>query len=143
MRGSVPAQGPIAWLVPKQSACFLLNAPRNSVFVRDLRPDEQERYNARMRRNEQRLTISNKVITEAEFIVQPANEVALKNKFGFLCEVAAFSAMTYGGIVTSLRNMESSDAKLLSSIPPLFSTSRPPIFFLINLVFGTELVGFI
>lgn len=104
-------------------------APRNSVFVRDLRPDEQERYNARMRRQQSRLTINNQIITDPNFIVNLANEATLRNKFAFLCDIDGFSRKTYVQIITDLLHADRNDANLLTPIPPLFSPLRSPIFF--------------
>ena len=64
---------------------FNPNAVKDSIFVRDLLPEEQRRYEARQEYNARRLTTAMKIITDAEFIVQLSRLQELNTKFNHLC----------------------------------------------------------
>ena len=102
-------------------------APRNSVYVRDLTPEEQHRFEQREQRNANRFNINCKFLTDAGVIVEMANQVVLKTKFPHLCDIAAYSTMNYSSIIA--RFLEKASSFLLSPIPPLLSLTSPPKFF--------------
>ena len=103
-------------------------APRKSIFVRDLNPDEQRAYDERERRNANRFTISNRVITDPTFIVEMATETVNRTKYPYLCNLQYFMNKRYREIVSEILTRDIS-SKLLTKVPPLFSPRNAPIFF--------------
>ena len=103
-------------------------APKQSVFVRDLTQAEQDAYNERQRRNAGRLAISNTLITDANFIVSMASETLMRAKFAHLCNLQEYMRMRYSEVVRTVLNRHD-NALLLTRVPPFYSPTNPPIFF--------------
>ena len=108
---------------------FNPNAPRNSMFVRNLTPLEQQRLEEREERNAHRFNISCRFLTDADVIEEMANQIVLNVKFPHLCDMDAYANMNYSSIVTSFREKVSASTIMLSPIPPLFHPARPPKYF--------------
>ena len=104
-------------------------AAKMSPFVRKLTDAEREKFEARKRRNENRVSISGRIITEAEFIVELANYLKVTPKNAKLCNLQETIGAFYSEIVHRFLQDESVDARLLSTLPPFFSPNRPPVFF--------------
>ena len=102
---------------------------KDSIFVRDLLPEEQRRYEARQEYNARRLTTAMKIITDAEFIVQLSRLQELNTKFNHLCNIKLYSQMRYIDIVNVVKRSEYNDALILSSIPPIFQFNEAPLYF--------------
>ena len=103
-------------------------APKQSVFVRDLTQAEQDAYNERQRRNAGRLAISNTLITDANFIVSMASETLMRAKFAHLCNLQEYMRMRYSEVVRTVLDRHD-NALLLTRVPPFYSPINPPIFF--------------
>ena len=106
-----------------------MNAAKNSPFVRNLTPEEKERYEARVKKNENRICISGKVITDPEFIIELANKIKNTPKNEKLSNLARYYEKQYSTIVKEFLADKDMDAKLLSRLPPFFKPNGPPIFF--------------
>ena len=104
-------------------------APRASIFVRDLLPHEQARFDQREARNANRLNINGKFITDAQFIVEMAQQIVLSTKFPHLCAISSYASSNYTEIIESFKRKASSSSILLTSLPPLFSPNSSPKFF--------------
>ena len=109
---------------------FNPRAVQDSVFVRNLTPQEQERYNAREARNARRVTISNKLLTDAQLIVALAQQMKLTpGRFDYLCNIEAAIHKTYRQIVQEVLEQPKNDSFLLSPMTPLIRKNDAPIFF--------------
>lgn len=108
---------------------FNPDAARSSIYVRNLTPEEQARFDARALRNASRFTISCKTITDPDFIVEMANQIVIKTKFAHLCDLERFVGMNYRSIVQEVIANPKNNSLMLSPIPPLFSPNGAPIFF--------------
>ena len=75
-----------------------MNAAKNSPFVRNLTPEEKERYEARMKKNENRLSISGRIITDTEFIIELATKLKTTPKNEKLCALERYFEKTYSTI---------------------------------------------
>ena len=108
---------------------FDASAPRSSVFVRDLLPHEQQRFDEREARNANRFNINGKFLTDANLIVEMARQVVLSTKFPHLCDIEFYARSNYSTIVENFKSRASSSSVLLTAIPPLFSPNSAPKFF--------------
>ena len=105
------------------------DAAINSEFVRDLTPEERERFERRQERREMRLNISGQVVTTSEKIVEILSSIRVNQRFSHLCDLNAAMQSTYSRIVRDFLQNPRNDTYLLSSIPPLFSPTRMPVYF--------------
>ena len=100
---------------------FDLQAPKQSVFVRDLTQAEQNAFNKRQRRNVGRLA-------NANFIVSMASEIVMRAKFAHLCNLQEYMRMRYSEVLCIVLERHD-NALLLTRVPPFYSPTNPPIFF--------------
>ena len=108
---------------------FNPDAVRNSQFVRDLTEEERQRVAAREARNADRMTISMKMITSVEVIVELMQNIRVGNRFNHLCDLEKYMQMTYSQVVREVVSMKYNNAIMLSAIPPFFRANAAPIFF--------------
>ena len=115
----------------KQTGIFPFNpsAAKDSVFVRDLTHDEQQRVAQREARNANRFTISMKCLTQPAVIVELANIVQISPRFKHLCNLTRYMTMSYGELVREVLRMEYNGSYMLSTVPPFFRYNAAPIFF--------------
>ena len=103
-------------------------APRNSVYVRDLRPDEQQRFAERERRNQGRFNINCAELTDVQMIISLATHPVISLKFPFLCDLNKYIGMNYGAIISDFK-FHSQDCKLLTRLPLFHPVNGSPIRF--------------
>ena len=109
---------------------FNPNAVRDSVFVRNLTPEEQRRYDAREARNARRVTISNKLLTDAQLIIDLANQInAVPGRFSHLCNLQEAMQKSYRQIIQDVLSSPKNDSFLLSPMTPLIMPRAAPVYF--------------
>ena len=108
---------------------FNPNEVTSSPFVRDLTEDEQRIVDLRNQRNANRLSISNRLITEANCIVEISNAVGANPKFLYLCLLPQYLNMSYSDIVRSVLASPQNNCCLLSPLPPFYRKNQAPLFF--------------
>ena len=104
-------------------------AVHKSPFVRNLNPAEQRRFEERERRNSGRFSISNKLITDAEFLVSMSQHMLLKTYWKHLCNLEKYNNVPYHQIVQEFLHNPMNEAYLLSPLPPYFLQNAPPLYF--------------
>ena len=104
-------------------------APKRSVFVRDLTTEEQARVDARNARNARRFTIGSNLVTEANFLVQLDNYVKESPGFAHLCGLERLITKSYKELVQEVLTNPHNNSYLLSAVPPLVIPGRIPFFF--------------
>ena len=83
---------------------------------------------ARRDENQERISISGKVITNDE-IIQKLNDLLKDDSERWSFILLKNDEETYEEICNSIKNFDKNGTKLLSNIPPFFSTDAPPIMF--------------
>ena len=102
------------------------NAAKSSPFVRNLTPEEQARYEARQKRNENRVQISGRIITEPECIVELMNGLKNTPKNERLCNVSYYMRKVYSEVVAEFISDETLGVRLLSHMPPFVKPNIVP-----------------
>lgn len=90
----------------------------SSPFVRELTQEEQQ--SLMIQRNANRLSIRNRLITDANCIVEISNHVGQNPRFAHLCLIQRYSNMTYSNITRALISVHMNDCKLLSPLIPFY-----------------------
>ena len=103
-------------------------AVEKSPFVRNLTPEEQERYDQRQARNANRICISGSLITDPEFIVSLATQLAQIPSNRRYCTLTSYINSTYSSIVSTITK-HPNNGRLLSPVPPLIKPNGSPVFF--------------
>ena len=104
-------------------------ATRESVFVRNLTAEEQARFEQRARRNANRITISSKLLTDPDLIVQLANQLGNNPRFKHLSMVQEAMTKTYSQIVRDTLAEPRNESLLLSKLMPLYMPGAAPVTF--------------
>ena len=105
-----------------------VQAAEHSPFVRNLTVEEQARFDAREKRNSNRILPNNRLITEATFIVELAKQVKSNPKFEYLTNLQPYLSMTYWQIASDMLGKMRNDARRLTPLPPFFRPNDSPIF---------------
>lgn len=108
---------------------FNPNEVTSSPFVRDLTPEEQQVVDLRNQRNVNRLSISCKLITDANCIVEISNSVGRNPKFAHLCLQQQYLNMSYTALVGAILSSPRNNGRLLSPLPPFYRKNAEPLFF--------------
>lgn len=88
-----------------------------SVFVHDLTPAEQKRYDERQARNKNRINISSQIITTEEKINELSERIKVVNKFSYLCNIDSIDEKSYTELIQDILSTEHNDTRLLTEIP--------------------------
>ena len=106
---------------------FNPNEVTSSPFVRDLTPEEQQVVDLRNQRNVNRLSISCKLITDANCIVEISNSVGRNPKFAHLCLQQQYLNMSYTALVGAILSSPRNNGRLLSPLPPFYRKNAEPL----------------
>ena len=108
---------------------FNPTAVHDSVFVRNLTPEEQERLNARIVRNANRLDIRMKNITSPEMIIEISNSLRTNPKFSYLSDLQGFMTMSCSEIIHQLKTRKCHGSTILSPITNFYKKDGAPVMF--------------